>query len=99
MDGENATLVTRKEVIDEIADDMDFGPAVGPPGPLMFSGSQIKPPQLRIGHDLFPQRSTPARDDLDHCLHPGRFTRNSSLLQCLFGTKGSKPGLQEAIGT
>jgi hypothetical protein len=54
---------------------------------------------LRIGHDLFPQRSTPARDDLDHCLHPRRFSRNLSLLQCLFGTKGPKFGLQEASGT
>jgi hypothetical protein len=48
---------------------MDFSPAVGPPGPLMFSGNQIKPLELRISHDLFPQRSTPGRDDLDHCLH------------------------------
>jgi hypothetical protein len=39
---------------------------------------------LRIGHDLFPQRSPPSRDDLDHCLHPPRFSRKSSLLQCLF---------------
>jgi hypothetical protein len=78
---------------------MDFSPAVGPPGALMFSGNQIEPLELRISHDLFPQRSTPGRDDLDHCLHPTSFSRKSSLLQCLFGTKGPKPGLQEASGT
>src|SRR5437764_4842665 len=132
MNGENATLVTRQQVIDEIADDrigfvaklchnpaderaaarmpfqidramrdlaMDFSPAVGSAGPLMFSGNQIKPPELRIDHNFFPQRSTPARDDLDHCLHSRRFSRNSSLLQCLFGTEGPKPGFQEASGT
>jgi hypothetical protein len=67
---------------------MDFGPAVRPTGPLMFSRNQIKPPELRIGHDLFPQRPTPGRDDLDHCLHAPRFSRKSSLLQCLFGKTG-----------
>jgi hypothetical protein len=76
---------------------MNFGPAVRPTGPLMFSWNQIKPPELRIGHDFFPQRSTPSRDDLDHCLHPPRFSRKSSLLQCLFGE--AKPGLQPARGT
>jgi len=63
---------------------MDFGPTVRATGSLMFSGNQIKPPELRIGHDLFPQRSTPSGDDLDHCLHPPRFNRKLSLLQCLF---------------
>jgi hypothetical protein len=77
---------------------MDFSPAVGPPGPLMFSGNQIKPLELRISHNLFPQRSTPGRDDLDHCLHRTSFSRKSSVLQCLFGTKGPKPGLREASG-
>jgi hypothetical protein len=67
---------------------MDFGPAVWPTGTLMFGGNQIKPPELRIGHDLFPQRPTPSRDDLDHCLHPRRFSRKSSLLQSLFGDDG-----------
>jgi len=121
MNGENATLVTRKEVIDEIADDrigfvsqfrddpanqsaaasvpfqidravrglaMDFGPPVRATGPLVFSGNQIKPPELRIGHDPFAQRSTPGRDDLNHRLHSPRFNRKSSLSQCLFGEKG-----------
>jgi len=78
---------------------MDFCPAVGPPGPLMFSGNQMKPLELRISHNLFPQRPTPARDDLDHCLHPTSFSRKSFLLQRLFGTKEPKPGLQEASGT
>jgi hypothetical protein len=78
---------------------VDFGPPVGAPGTLMFSGNQSKPLELRIGHDLFPQRSTPGRDDLDHCLHPTSFSRKSSLLQCLFGTKGPKPRNQEATDT
>ena len=61
---------------------MDFGPAVWTPRALMFSGNQIKPPKLRIGHDLFPQRSTPGRNDLDHGLHFTRsFSRKSVLLQ------------------
>ena len=63
---------------------MDFGPTVRTTGPLVFSRNQIKPPELRIGHDFFPQRPTPGRDDLDHCLHPPRFNRKSSPLQCLF---------------
>ena len=63
---------------------MDFGPTVRTTGPLVFSRNQIKPPELRIGHDFFPQRPTPGGDDLDHCLHPPRFNRKSSLLQCLF---------------
>jgi hypothetical protein len=63
---------------------MDFGPTVRTTGPLVFSRNQIKPPELRIGHDFFPQRPTPGRDDLDHCLHQSRFNRKSSLLQCLF---------------
>jgi hypothetical protein len=120
VNGKNATLMTRQQIIDEIADDrvrlvsqfrhdpanqgvaasvpfqinravrgltMDFSPAVGPPGALMFSGNQIEPLELRISHDLFPQRSTPGRDDLDHCLHPTSFSRKSSLLQRLFGQK------------
>jgi hypothetical protein len=64
---------------------MDFGPTVRATRPLVFGGNQIKPPELTIGHDLFPQRSTSGRDDLDHRLHPPRFNRKSSLLQCLFG--------------
>src|SRR5882762_3428069 len=67
---------------------MDFGPTVRAPRTLVFSWNQIETPKLRIGHDLFPQRSTPSRDDLDHCLHPPRFNRKSSLLQCLFGETG-----------
>ena len=34
---------------------MDFRPAVRSTGPLMFSGNQIKTPELMIGHDLFPE--------------------------------------------
>src|SRR5204862_7254189 len=67
---------------------MDFGPTVRAPRTLVFSWNQIETPKLRIGHDLFPQRSTPSRDDLDHCLHAPRFNRKSSLLQCLFGENG-----------
>jgi hypothetical protein len=63
---------------------MDFGPTVRATGPLVFSRNQIKPPELRIGHDFFPQRPTPGRDDLDHCLHSTSFSRKPSLLQCLF---------------
>ena len=65
---------------------MDFCPAMRTPRPLVFSGNQIKSPELRIGHDLFPQRSTPGRDDLNHRLHfSPRFSRKSLVLQCLFG--------------
>jgi len=68
---------------------MDFRPAVRTTRALVFSGNQIKPPKLRIGHDLFPQRSTPGRDDLDHCLHfTPRFSRKSVLLQCFFSETG-----------
>jgi len=55
---------------------MDFGPTVRPTRPLMFSGNQIKPPELRIRHDFFPQRSSAGRDDLDHRLHPLGSTGN-----------------------
>ncbi len=48
---------------------MDFRPTVWTTRTLVFSGNEIKPPELRIGHDLFPQRSPPARYDLDHGLH------------------------------
>jgi len=68
---------------------MDFRPAVRTTRALVFSGNQIKPPKLRIGHDLFPQRSTPGRNDLDHCLHfTPRFSRKSVLLQCFFSETG-----------
>src|SRR5207245_8697639 len=64
---------------------MDFRPAVRTTRALVFSGNQIKPPKLRIGHDLFPQRSTPGRDDLDHYLNfTSRFSWKSALLQCYF---------------
>ena len=63
---------------------MDFGPTVRTTGPLVFSRNQVKAPELRIGHDFFAKRPTSGRDDLDHCLHPPRFNRKSSLLQCLF---------------
>src|SRR4029077_16437888 len=36
---------------------------------LVFTGNQIKPSELRIGHDLFPQRSSPGRDYLNNGLH------------------------------
>jgi hypothetical protein len=63
---------------------MDFGPTMRTTRPLVFSRNQVKSPELRIGHDFFPQGPTPGRDDLDHCLHPARFNRKSSLLQRLF---------------
>lgn len=74
---------------------MDFGPTVRTTRPLVFSRNQVKPPELRIGHDLFAQRSTPGRDDLDHRLHQRRFNRKSSLLQCLFGEKGLSVGFTQ----
>jgi len=48
---------------------MDLRPAVRATGALVFSGNQIKSLQLRIGHDLFPQRPAPGCNDLNHCLH------------------------------
>ena len=48
---------------------MDFRPAVWTSRTLVFTGNQIKPPELRIGHDLFPQRSGPGRDYLNYGLH------------------------------
>ena len=64
---------------------MDFGPTVRAPRTLVFSWNQIETPKLRIGHDLFPQRSTPARYDLDHGLHfTPSFSRKSVFLQCFF---------------
>src|SRR5216117_2236713 len=45
----------------------------------------IKPSKLRISHDLFPQGSTPGRNDLNHGLHfTPSFSRKSVLLQCFF---------------
>lgn len=76
---------------------MDFGPTVRAPRTLVFSWNQIETPKLRIGHDLFPQRSTPSRDDLDHCLHPPRFNRKSSLLQCLFAPVMTRRGAAKKI--
>ena len=61
---------------------VDFCPSVRTTRALVFSGNEIKPPELRIGHDLFPQRSSPGRDDLNHRLHfTPRFSRKSVLLQ------------------
>ena len=77
---------------------MDFGPTVRATGPLVFSGNQIKPPELRIGHDLFAQRSTPGRDDLDHRLHPPRFNRKIISFAMFVWRKESKRGLQAASG-
>ncbi len=48
---------------------VDFRPAVRTTRALMFGRNQVEAPELRIGHDLFSQRSTPGRDDLDHGLH------------------------------
>jgi hypothetical protein len=78
---------------------MDFGPAMRATGPLMFSGNQIKPPELGIGHDLFAQRSTPGRDDLDHRLHPPRFNRKITSFAMFVWRKGAERGLQAASGT
>ena len=77
---------------------MDFGPAMRATGPLMFSGNQIKPPELRIGHDFFPQRSTPGRDDLDHRLHPPRFNRKIISFAMFVWRKGlSRVSKQRAV--
>src|SRR5881396_2114947 len=55
---------------------VNFRPAMRTTGTLVFGGNQIKAPELRIGHDLFAQRSASAGDDLDHCLHfTFRFSR------------------------
>ena len=78
---------------------MEFGPAMRATGPLMFSGNQIKPPELGIGHDLFAQRSTPGRDDLDHRLHPPRFNRKITSFAMFVWRKGAERGLQAASGT
>ena len=48
---------------------MDLGPAMRTTRALVFSGNQIKSPELRIGHDLFPQRAASGGDDLNHRLH------------------------------
>src|SRR6266850_2552392 len=48
---------------------MDFRPAVWTTRALVFGGNQVKAPELRIGHDLFPQRSASGGNDLNHCLH------------------------------
>ena len=79
---------------------MDFRPAVWTTRALMFGGNQIKPPKLRIGHDLFPQRSTPACYDLDHRLHfTSTFNRKSFLLQCFFSESAATANLQATSGT
>jgi hypothetical protein len=87
MNGQNASLLTRQEVIDKITDDgiwfiaklrhhaarehscaavpfeidramrgfaVYFSPPMWATRTLMFSGDQIKPPKLRIVHDLVP---------------------------------------------
>ena len=72
---------------------MDFRPAVRTPRALVFTGNQIKPPELRIGYDLFPQRSGPGRDDLNYGLHSTpSFSRKSLALQCLFQFRGGSKG-------
>ena len=48
---------------------VNFCPAVRTTRTLVFGREQIKAPELRIGHDFLAQRSTSARDDLDHSLH------------------------------
>jgi hypothetical protein len=64
---------------------MDLRPAVWTPRALVFSRNQTESPESRIGHDLFTQRSPPARYDLDHGLHSKpSFSRKSVLLQCFF---------------
>ena len=61
---------------------MDLGPAVRPTRSLVFGGNQIKSPELRISHDLVPQRATSGRDDLNHSLHyTPRFSRKPFPLQ------------------
>jgi hypothetical protein len=104
VDGENATLMSCEQIIDEVADDgirfvaescdhaadehsgasmpfqidravripsaVDLGPAVRPARPLVLRRDQIEFfLELRIGHDLVPQRSASAGDHLDDCLH------------------------------
>jgi hypothetical protein len=72
---------------------MDFRPAVWTPRTLVFTRNQIKPPELRIGHDLFPQRSGPGRDYLNYGLHSiASFSRKSLALQCLFQFAGDQKG-------
>jgi len=64
---------------------MNFRPTMWTTRALVFGGNQIKLPQLWIGHDFFAQRSTSARDYLDHRLHCAfRFNRCRILLQRLF---------------
>src|ERR671919_1813808 len=64
---------------------VNFRPAMRTTRTLVFGRNQIKAPELRIGHDLFAQRSATAGDDLDHCLHSTfRFSRKSVLWQCSF---------------
>jgi hypothetical protein len=48
---------------------VNFRPTVRATGALVFSGNQIESLELRIGHDLFPQRPAPGCNDLNHCLH------------------------------
>src|SRR6266545_73849 len=64
---------------------VNFRPAVRATGTLVFRGNQVKASELRIVHDFLAQRSTSARDDLDHRLHFAlRFSRKSVPLQYLF---------------
>jgi hypothetical protein len=104
VNGENAALMTRQQIIDEIADDrvrfvpelchhatnqsstaampfqvdravkiacaVDLGPAMRASGLFGPNFDEPKfPLQLRVVHDLVPQRFPTARDDLNHRLH------------------------------
>jgi hypothetical protein len=74
---------------------VNFRPPVRATGTLMFSGNQIESPELRIGHDLFPQRPAAGRDNLNHCLHfEPSFSRKSVLLQCFFRKSAATANLQ-----
>ena len=48
---------------------VNFRPTVRTPRALVFGGDQVKAPKLGIVHNLFAQRSAPARDNLNHRLH------------------------------
>ncbi len=61
---------------------VNFGPAMRTARSLMFGGHELEFPfEVWIAHDLVAQRSTPAGDYLNHCLHRAlRF--NSCALFC-----------------
>ncbi len=49
---------------------VNFGPAVGTTWPLVLGRHELKFLfEQRIAHDFVAQRSAPARDDLNDCLH------------------------------